>query len=195
MLDRNTPDNILLGFQIGHKGVWMMNVYAHLRSVLFKQTNPHITAFGLHINKNQLPKPCRSALQVWAKLNSTLSHWDKSGTALLKSGKLPLGSENTNESRRCIIKQNCALTHRSVCGKAEMSPCYAGLIHFCVTLVVRCCQAVKTHAISMTRRCMMHWLLFRVGSEHLVSISDEHQAFLLNHLWCLSIHMLISEIA
>lgn len=80
------------------------------------------------------------------------SHWDKSGTALLKSGKLPLGSENTNESRRRIIKQNCALTHRSVCGKAEMSPGYAGLIHFCVTWVARCCHAVKAHAISLTRR-------------------------------------------
>lgn len=155
MLDRNTPDNILLGFQIGHKGVWMVNVYVHLRSVLFKQTNPHTTAFGLHISKNQLPKPHLSKYEQ-NSIQLSPSHWDKSGTALLKSGKLPLGSENTNESRRCIIKQNCALTHRSVCGKAEMSPGYAGLIHFCVAWVARCCHAVKAPAISMTHSCMMH---------------------------------------
>ena len=91
---------------MGQKGEWMVNVYAHLKAILFKQIHPHMTAFGLCVSKNQLPKPCSSALRVCAKLNSTLSHWDKSGTALLKSGKLPLGSENTNESRRETVPSN-----------------------------------------------------------------------------------------
>lgn len=84
----------------------MVNVYAHLKAILLKHTYPHTTAFGLCVSKNQLPKRCSSALRVCAKLRSALSQWDKSGTALLKTGKLPLGSENTNESRRETVPSN-----------------------------------------------------------------------------------------
>lgn len=56
--------------------------------------------------RTRCPNPVALVLRLCAKLNSTLSHWDKSGTALLKSGKLPLGSENTNESRRETVPSN-----------------------------------------------------------------------------------------
>lgn len=69
-----------------------MNVHADLWAAVFKQPDPHTTVFGLHVSKRQLPKPCGSALQG-AKLSSTQSHWDQSGTALLNAGKLPLGAE------------------------------------------------------------------------------------------------------
>lgn len=85
----------------------MVNVYTHLKAVLLKQTYSHTSsAFGLCVSENRLPKPCRSALRGCAKLNSTLSHWDKSGTALLTSGKLPLGAGKTNESRRETVPSN-----------------------------------------------------------------------------------------
>jgi len=78
----------------------MVNVSAHRKAALLKQTYPEAAAFGLCIGRNQRPKPGSSALWVCTKLSSSLSHRDTPGTALLKSGKLPLRSENTNESRR-----------------------------------------------------------------------------------------------
>lgn len=70
-----------------------MNVHADLWAAVFKQPDPYTTVFGLHVSKRQPPKSCGSALRG-AKLSSTQSHWDQSGSALLNAGKLSLGSEN-----------------------------------------------------------------------------------------------------
>lgn len=79
----------------------MVNGFVHFKAILFNQTSPH------GVCQQELgAKPCGLALQVCTKPSSTLPHWDTSGSALLKSGKLPLRSGNTNESSRAAVPSN-----------------------------------------------------------------------------------------
>lgn len=113
----------------------MVNVDADLWAAVLKQPDPHTAAFGLHASKRQPPKHRGSALRG-AKLSSTQPYWDQSGTALLKAGKLLLGSEKKWE-QMCDKAKLCLETHKCM---QETSPYNAGLIQFCVTLLAWCCS-------------------------------------------------------